>query len=159
MRKDILKIASKKFQELSKKYKKFLNVFVDDWRGYRFIFDTKDVRKCNNDCVNCDLFKLLKGEKENLFSAGLYLASDEDKKIFGPQNYLNCKTLKQYADCYTNFLINSAKNKSDILAELKLIKQLRIIYSKNNDRSLLEKEFKDNIIRRVLKKQLLRKSG
>ena len=125
-----MSVAEKKFKILRKKYDKFVCVFVDNWRGYCFIFDTEDVRNCRNDCANCDLFKLLKNEKGGVFSGKLNPASIEDKKIFGPQNFLNCKTLEQYINCYANFLIQKTKTKKDILVELNLIKEAAIIYAK-----------------------------
>ena len=92
MNKNIINIAVKKFQELYKKYNGFINVGVDNWRGWRFVFDTEDVRKCKNNCKSCPLYFLLKNERITDFSAGLYPASKEDKELFGPQNFLNCKT-------------------------------------------------------------------
>ncbi len=152
MRQDILKIGKKRFRSLSSRYKKFINVLVDDWRGYRFVFDTEDVRRCNNRCQKCGLFQLLKNEKDGYFSSGLYPASKEDKRIFGPQNFLNCKTLRQYQNCYTNFLLKKDLNKKDLLAELRLIKRSTILYSKDNDRRVLETQFKNGILRRALRK-------
>ena len=150
MQKNILKIASEKFNQLSKKYDKFINVAVDDWRGFRFIFDTEDVRKCNNDCSNCGLYKLLQKEKKGFFSAGLYPANAEDKKIFGPQNFLNCKTLEQYENCYVNFVTKRVKTKSALLNELKLLKQMSIIYSRDEDEGICEKRFKYKVINKIL---------
>jgi hypothetical protein len=147
MRKDILKIAERKLKELSKKYDGFINVIVDDWRGFRFIFDTEDVRKCKNDCPNCPLFNLLKNERKGEFSAGLYPASKEDKDIFGPQNFLNCKTLDQYQNCYLNYL-RSCKSKVEINNELQLVKNMSITYSKNKE--INEIDFKNEIYRKYL---------
>lgn len=151
MRKNILKISLKKFQALSKRYNKFINVFVDNWRGYRFVFDTEDVRKCNNDCGNCGLFKLLKGEKENLFSVGLCPASDSDKKLFGRQNFLNCKTIKQYEDCYENFLVKKTRTKQEIIEELNLIKNMEIIFSRNNMKEQIIKKFRRAIFEKSIR--------
>lgn len=147
MRKDITKITNKKFRELSKKYDGFINVIVDDWRGFRFVFDTEDVRKCKNDCQNCPLYQLLKNEKEGYFSAGLYPASEKDKKIFGPQNFLNCKTVNQYQKCYLNYL-EECKSKKEITEELKLVKNMKIIYSKKGE--IAEDEFKKEIFDKYL---------
>lgn len=146
MRKDILKIATIKFRKLSKRYNKFINVFVDDWRGFRFVFDTEDVRRCKNNCKECCLFKLLKNEKESLFSIGLYPASEKDKKLFGRQNFLNCKTLEQYKNCYTNFLIKNADNPVTVAKELELIKESTIIYAKDGDTKATEQKFKKDIL-------------
>lgn len=150
MDKKIIKLAEKKFSELQKKFKKFINVIIDDWRGFRFVYDTQDVRNCNNNCQNCDLYNLLKNEKDGFFSAGLYQASEKDKKLFGNQNFLNCKTIKQYQDCYVNFLIKGADTRKSIKKELDLIRNVRIIYSKNKKKVEKTKRFKRAIIKKVL---------
>lgn len=149
MRKDILKIAIKKFRQLSKKYNSFINIIVDDWRGFRFVYDSKDVRKCKNMCLKCSLYLLLKDEKKELFSAGLYPANEEDKKLFGKQNFLNCKSLRQYQNCYINFLVKKVKTKKEFEAEIKLIKNLKIIFSREDNINDLEKRFRDSIIKKI----------
>ena len=146
----IIRKAKIKFNKLAKKYDGFINVVVDDWRGWRFIFDTEDVRKCDNNCAGCPLFKLVKKEAPGVFSAGLYRASSADKKIFGPQNFLNCKTLAQYGQGYINF-IKKIKNKKELIAEIKLVSNLRIIYSRDYKASELEKNFKRAIFRQAIK--------
>ena len=153
MNKNIINIAVKKFQELYKKYNGFINVGVDNWRGWRFVFDTEDVRKCKNNCKSCPLYFLLKNERITDFSAGLYPASKEDKELFGPQNFLNCKTLKQYENCYVNFILKKINSEKEIKEELMLVKDFKIIFSKEND-NLKEKEneFKKSVIRKLLRK-------
>lgn len=146
----IIRKAKIKFIKLAKKYDGFINVVVDDWRGWRFIFDTNDVRRCDNNCANCSLFKLVKKEKPDLFSAGLYPANGEEKEMFGPQNFLNCKSLKQYQNCYVNFLVKKAKTKKEIVDELNLIIKLKMIFSKNYNKIDLEKKFKKAVINRAL---------
>ncbi len=158
MKQKILDLANEKFKPLEKQYQGFINVGVDDWRGFRFIFDTKDVRKCRNLCSNCLLYLLLKDEKKGVFSAGLYLASPSDKELFGPQRYLNCKTLDQYKNCYVNFLIKKTKNKKEIREELILIKNFRIIFSKGNKNlQSLEQNFKKSIIKKAIRESENRK--
>ncbi len=146
MKKSILKTANKKFKNFIKKYDGFINVVVDDWRGYRFIFDTKDVRSCKNNCKNCKLHQLLKDEKPGIFDAGLYLASAEDKKLFGNQRYLNCKTLKQYRDAYCNFILKKVTTKKELTDELKLVKRFSIIYSRYGNKKAKERRIKNFII-------------
>lgn len=150
MNQEIIRLASRKFQELEKKYNRFITVIVDDWRGPRFVFDTKDVRQCKNNCNQCPLFWLLKNEKAGLFSAGLYPASEKDKKLFGPQRFLNCKTIIQYENCYVNFLVKEANSEKEILDELDLIKNLRILFSTKGSAKMIERKFKKGIIRRAL---------
>lgn len=127
----------------------FINVIFDNWRGPRFIFDTEEVRNCNNDCKDCDLFKLLKRKAPK----ELFPATKEDKQLFGRQNFLNCKTLEQYGECYINFILKKANTLKEIKKELKLIKNLKIVYSKEtNNLSKLQREFKNNIIKAIIRK-------
>ena len=163
MDKKILKIAKEKFRELSKKYDGFINLIVDDWRGYRFIFDTEDVRKCNSNCQKCPLFLLLRNEKRGIFSSGLCRATKKDQSIFGSQFFLNCKTLEQYKDCYVNFLLKEANTEKKIEAELELIDSCKVIFSKEQDLLELEKNIKNSILSKVFlladkrKKKIMRR--
>lgn len=153
MNKKILNIAIRKFQKLSENYNGFINVVVDNWRGWRFIFDTSDVRKCKNQCQKCPLYLLVKNERKRVFSTGLYPASKKDKKLFGPQKFLNCKTLKQYENCFINFILIKTKNKKGVEKELMLLKNFRIIFSKEKTNlPEKEKEFRKSVIRNLLKK-------
>lgn len=151
----IAALAAEAFKRLSRKPNTFINVCVDDWRGWRFIFDTEEVRNCDNNCDNCKLFNLLKNdEKEGKdFSSGLYPADQEDKELFGKQNFLNCKTLEQYRDCYVNYLLKKANTEREIREELNLIKHsFRIIFSKETDNlTELEDKFRKSILQRVLR--------
>jgi len=152
MNKQITNIANKELQKLLKKYNGFINVGLDNWRGWRFVFDTIDVRKCDNNCEKCPLFLLLKDEKQGLFSSGLYPADKKDQSLFGFQRFLNCKILKQYEDCFVNFILKETKTKEEIKEELMLVKNFKVIFSKED--SLLEKErqFKKSVINKLLKK-------
>lgn len=145
----IIKEAEKEFKKIAKNHKNFINVIVDDWRGYRFIFDTQEVRQCQNKCSECKLYKLLKNKKLGIFSPGLLLANREDKKIFGKQNFLNCKTLEQYSQCYLNF-IKKIKNKKELLKELELISNLKVIYSRDYKINKLEKNFKNFVFKQAI---------
>ena len=143
-------MAYDKFRELSEQFDGFISVILDDWRGYRFIYDVKETTCCKNGCKNCPLYALLKDEKNGLFTAGLLPASQEDKKIFGPQNFLNCKSIRQYQDCYTNFLVNRCFTKEEIFSELDLMKNIRIIYSKYNWGDGQEVKFRREVIYRTI---------
>ncbi|MDD5146682.1 MAG: hypothetical protein PHN39_02995 [Candidatus Pacebacteria bacterium] len=149
----IINLATKKFQLLSLEYQGFINVGVDNWRGWRFILDTNDVRGCRNECKKCSLYRLLRNEKEEAdnFSAALYMASKEDKELFGPQNFLNCKTLKQYEDCFINFITKKASTEKEIKEELVLVKNFRLIFSKNvSNLAKKEKDFRKSVIKKLL---------
>ncbi|MFA6106148.1 MAG: hypothetical protein WC745_00560 [Patescibacteria group bacterium] len=151
MNKKILKIAKIELKELSKRYDGLINVVLDDWRGYRFIFDTKDVRNCKNNCLNCNLYKAVNNEKKGKFEPGLYLANGKDKKMFGPQNFLNCKTLSQYQNCYAFFLVKVANTKNEIKNEICLIRNLKLIYAKRGGNlPKAENKFKKRIFRQAL---------
>ena len=125
----------------------FINIIFDDWRGWRLIFDTKEVRNCKNNCPDCPLYLLL---KNNDLTNELYPASMGDKKMFGQQNFLNCKTIEQYINCYVNFLSKKCRTKKQTEDELTLIQNSQIIYSKNN--SWNNRKFKKTIIQNVRKK-------
>jgi hypothetical protein len=146
----IINRAINKLNKLRFRYSGFINVGIDNWRGYRFIFDCKSVRTCTNACINCPLFKLLKSEKLGLFSAGLLEATADDIKLFGPQKYLNCKTLKQYQKCYTTFIVNRTKSRIEIANELELIKGFSLIYSKYGNVIQKQNIFQNNIVQSAL---------
>lgn len=156
MDREILQLAYAAFDELRPRYKKFINVGVDNWRGFRFIFDTEDVLACRNNCSSCELFQLTKDKKEGIFSSGLYAASRRDQELFGPNNFLNCKTFPQYQRCYSNWLVEEAKTEDEIDEELNLIRDFRIIYSKKgNDQQTLsdmERAFKQAIIKDAIER-------
>jgi len=134
-----------RFKQLKKQDNNFINVILDDWRGFRLIFDTSEVRQCKNNCKQCPLYKLL--QKNNMLDE-LCPANREDKKIFGPQNFLNCKTIRQYINCYVNFLNKKCQTKKQLEEELKLVKNSKVIYSKEK---ISSKMFKKSIMKKVLK--------
>lgn len=147
----IFKQATQKLEELLNKYDGFITVFLDDWRGYRFIYDVKKPDGCANGCKKCPIYQLLKNEKEiNGFTAGLYLASTEEKKFFGPQKFLNCKSFDEYRNCYSNFLLKKCNTEKEIFDELNLVKNMKVIYSKNSSPKKQELKFKKEVIKKVL---------
>lgn len=153
MNQKIFKLAIKKFKKLSAKYDGFINIGLDNWRGWRFIYDIIDVRKCRNNCKNCSLYLLVKDEKEGKFSAGLHPAGKKDKALFGPQNFLNCKTLKQYENCFVNFILEETNTEKEIRDELRLVKNFRIIFSTEDaDLARKEKEFRKSVVNKLLKR-------
>jgi len=151
----VMNRAQEAFKRLSKKPNTFINIVVDNWRGcWRFIFDTEEVRNCNNQCDQCKLFVLLRDEKEeNGFSAALLPANERDKTLFqAKQNFLNCKTLDQYRDCYADWLIKAASTEEQIRKELSLVKHCRIIFSKDtSDLLKKENEFRESILEKIRK--------
>lgn len=150
----IIKTAGSIFARLCKNYCGFQNVFIDDWRGYRFVFDTLDVRRCQNNCRQCRLFRVLKDEKEQSgFSPGLYRANKADKQNFGPQKNLNCKTLGQYINCYVNYFARIAVTPKQINDELRLVKNIRCVFTATNgSRNIMEKRLKAMIIEKTWKR-------
>lgn len=153
MNKKILQVARKKFKELAKKYNKFNIVFLDNWRGYRFVYDTDEAKKYRGkNLYKSKLYKLLENEKPDVFSADLYRTSPADKKIFGQNPFLNYRTSRQYRDCYVNFILKKARKKKQIIEELEYIRDLKIIYAKKGNKSKLEKEFRGLVVRKVLER-------
>lgn len=149
MDKKIFQQSKRKLQKLSKKYDGFINIILDDWRGYRLIYDTKETRSCKNNCGECKLFNLLKNETSKKTIAGLHLASETDKKLFGNQRYLNCKTTTQYRSCYVNYITKKIKKETDLTDELNLLMNLEIIYSKNG---ITITGFQDQVISAVIER-------
>jgi len=158
MDKKIINIAKTQLKELMKNHDGFINVIVDDWRGFRFIFDCIEVRNCENNCSSCKLFKAIKNKKIGQFNTDLYPADEEDRKLFGPQKFLNCKTLKQYQKCYVNFLLKRTEKKKEIEEELALILDSEIIFTKNGKLKEKNISFKKNIFKKVIKKAGKRKN-
>jgi len=151
MNKKVLQIARKKFKELAKQYDQFNTVFLDNWRGYRFVYDTDEVKKYRGlSFFKSRLYALLKNEKPGLFSADLYPASREEKRLYGPNPFLNCKTYRQYRDCYAFFLLKKVHIKKEIVAELSLVKNLKVIYARTGGEKALEKKFRRAVISRVM---------
>ncbi len=150
MNKKITRLALKKLKSFKKNDANI--IILDNWRGYRFIYDTPSVRRCNNKCSCCRLYQQLKNEVSGFFTTGLIKASAEDKKLFGRQNYLNCKTLKQYARCYVNYLTLKTATYPDLKRELRLIKNLKIIYSSRGETGRIEKDFKSKVLSAALKR-------
>lgn len=154
MKKRVINIAKEKARILLEKYNGFNNIILDDWRGYRFIFDTDKFLTSKISGKRIRLSQVLKNEETGYFNGGLLLANTADKKIFGNQKYLNCKTVEQYKNCYINF-INQINNKKELDEELLLVENLCIIYSKDNDEAVLEKQFKTDIFNSTITKSKL----
>ena len=97
----------------------------------RFGFKNAFVVSVGEDPSGNWIIDALKKEGINKNSFGLYPASKKDKEIFGPQKYLNCKTLDQYKNCFINFVSKKIKNKKELTEELYLINNFKVIFSKN----------------------------
>lgn len=149
----IITQAKIRLDRLSKQYKNFITVMLDNWRGYCFIYDTVDVRRCQNKCSQCPLYNLLKKEPKGLFSAGLLQATQEEKDLFGPQNYLNCKTYEQYIECYSNYFNNNIYSKKEFIKEKYLLENMKVMYSQKGKTADIEKQFKSRVLKKILKIQ------
>jgi len=149
MNKKKLKKLIEIINKLSKEYNGFISVSFDNWRGFRFIFDTKETRKCDNNCKECPLYNLLKKEKIYKNNFGLIKATKNDKQLFGPQNFLNCKTLEQYENCFVNFILKECKTEKEIKDELNLVKDFKIVFSKNDSVKKIEKDFKKSVMNKL----------
>ncbi|ALM09656.1 MAG TPA: hypothetical protein DEB30_00800 [Candidatus Peribacter riflensis] len=147
----ILAQARKKFRELSERFDGFMTVILDNWRGYRFIYDLERASCCRYGCPRCPLYQLLKNESSGLFSAALLPANSDDKLLFGPQNFLNCKSLAEYQDGYSNFLVRKCFTRKEICGELDLVREMRVIYSRSGSLRRIEMKFKKGVISKALK--------
>jgi hypothetical protein len=146
----IIQAAKKEWQKIRQKYNGFNTIILDNWRGFRFIFDSDDVKKCKNNCWECPLFCALKKEScRQLFSPNLLPASESDKKLFGPQNFLNCKTLDQYQKCFANFLSQPNLSNEEIKSELELIQNLEIIFSNKGSGREIKRQFLKKVLRKI----------
>jgi len=153
MNKIILKSANKKITQLLSQYSGFNIVFLDNWRGFRFIYDTDEIKKYpGKTFLRSRLYNLLKNEKAGLFSAALYKAESKDKKLFGPQYFLNCKTFRQYAYCYINFFVKEVKTRKQAVNEILLLKNMKIIFLKTGNPEIMERKFRIFVLKKVLYK-------
>ncbi len=147
----IYKIARKNLRDLLRSYREFNYIFLDDWRGPRFVYDVDEIKNYpGKRFLQSRLYQLLNKEKPGIFTIGLLKASKEDKKIFGNEYFLNCKTFDQFSTCYAKFLSFKAVTKKEILAEMKLLKNVKIIYAKKGNRLKLEKEFRKLSINKAI---------
>jgi hypothetical protein len=153
MDQSILSIAEQKLAELRGRFDGFVTVFLDDWRGYRFIYDVEASSCCTHGCPKCPLVRLLNFEQDGgIFSAALRCASDDDKKIFGPRKYLNWRSFAEYQDCYSNFLIQKCFTRKEINDELNLVRAMRVLYANTGSLRQLETKFKRGVISKALKR-------
>jgi len=142
--------AVREVNELIKERPGFKNIIFDDWRGWRFVFDTPEVRNCKNDCQNCGLYQLLNQRKYQTDYARLIKAGQTDRKMFGRENFLNCKSLEEYKKCYVYFILNKTETKQEIWNELDLLMGMKVIYSYSETSELSEYRFKKEVISSVL---------
>lgn len=153
MNKSTIKLANKKLKLLLRRYKGFNTVFLDNWRGFRFIYDSKEIKSYpGKSFLQSRLFELLKNENPGKFTASLCRASVSDKKLFGLQYFLNCKTYRQYAKCYINFFIKKVRTKEQAADEILLLKNMKIVFSKEGNLKVLERQFRLLVLTEVLSK-------
>jgi hypothetical protein len=151
MKKKLIKIAKKEVKNLINKYDGFNNIILDNWRGYRLIFDTEKYLKSKTNNKKYKLIVVLKNEKMGYFNNCLLVSNYRDKKMFGEGKYLNCRKLEEYKNCYLNF-IRQIDNKKELKKELLLVKNLKVVYSKDGKESEVEKKFKNEILKsRIVK--------
>jgi hypothetical protein len=133
-------------------------IILDNWRGYRLIYDGPAVTNCPPSCNACPLFVAVgvdpKPIPENVLLISLYSASLKDMALFpGKQRMLNCKTLLQYQDCFVVWLVEKCRTQNEIDEELTLIRDFRIIYHQGaGDLISFEKQVKQQIVQKSLRK-------
>ncbi len=80
-------------------------MWLTDWRGWRFVYDTESSASCHNDCAGCPnhaLFADIQPGKSKLtILTDLHpWVAEADKRLYGPERFLACKTTDRYADCF-----------------------------------------------------------
>jgi len=150
MYKNNFKEAWQEANKIGKELPDIKNIIFDDWRGWRFIFDTGGIRYCQHDCSNCRLFKLLNQVDSKSAYTSLIKAEERDQMLFGQENFLNCKSLEEYKNCYIRFILEKTNNQKEIQTELSLLMDMKILYSSSGRPRLLERQFKQAVIMSVL---------
>jgi len=148
MKKLILAAAQAEARELVQKYDGIKTIIFDDWRGWRFIIDSADLKRCDNNCSACPLYQFLTGSRIKFKYAKLIPASERDKKVFGPRQFLNCKSWREYQQCYINFFATEIKSPTEFRAELRLLRNMRVLYFKLGSVQKLESRFKSVVIKK-----------
>lgn len=130
-------------------------VVLDKWRGFRLVVDTVGSRKCQNNCQSCRNFQLFGEQQSGLKEEGFIpelkrWTEKQDKDLYGPERYLQCKTLDRYAECYIRCLLEDCSTKEAVLEELQLVRQFTVLYAGSQDLELTKNLICAKIIYTVL---------
>lgn len=115
-----------------------IGILVDPWRGLNAVYE-KEV--CNNNCEDCSLHNYIESIDRNRRDIGgvdfrLQSASELDKRLFGPQNNLNCKSFSEISKAFITVLNKTQERtpkvfEQDVIAELRDLEGVRVIYMRD----------------------------
>ncbi len=140
---------------------------LDDWGAPRIIYDAPCVASCASNCDPCPLYQVL---DRVVGKEDAKLPRDKFRKTLGidqvrqdmypwcPQRYLNCKTWKQYLDCYLECLVHHCPTEKEVDEELDYVKHFLVLYVREEtglvlgetDLARIEKGAKRALVRRYL---------
>lgn len=134
-------------------------LILDDWRGGpRLIYQFAFTSNCPSSCKDCPLFLQVGSDSTPLpqhqLLTTLILASPEDHCIFpSQQDRLNCKTWKDYLDCFIAWLEKKCYSSTDFVNEVKLIAGFHLIfYYGTYETKKIEMAGRKYIIKQALKR-------
>ncbi|MBR9682267.1 MAG: hypothetical protein GOV02_01195 [Candidatus Aenigmarchaeota archaeon] len=108
-------------------------VLVDPWRGLNAVYG---MSICNNDCDSCSLGRYVQDSdisiKVNDVSFALIPATEDEKKEYGYQNNLSCKTVDEVRNAFVLYLTKKLGTYKEFLGELKDIRGTDVIYSRGS---------------------------
>jgi len=140
------------------------SAILDDWntgegvKGARIIYGAPCVAKCNSQCLECSLFRIVgednAGEKKS-FRSSLCRATEGQLNLFpSKEKYLNCKTVEEYLAAFIIWIVEKCDSEELLKAELDWVKGFRVLFLDGNyDPAFLkekEKEFKAHILNKSL---------
>ncbi len=107
---------------------KISSAILDDWRGMRIIYGYS----CSGVCSSCALYRAVGKDTEEFddmkLRTTLRKATVEDRVIFSPQCFLNCKTPEQYVECFVQWLVTKCFTYQEVRDELSLVQGFRLLY-------------------------------
>ena len=159
---EMLQIFYKFVSEFSRRHLMLRYIFLDVWRGQtRLIIDSACSNDCHNACAHCLHLDFLNEDSVftdgvQQFPLGLFEWTEpEDIALFGPERYMQCKTMDRYASCFIEFILydTSTQNLHGLIKELELIRDVRVLWSPGGDiqgaRTLLSQLVIDDVIEKA----------
>lgn len=138
------------------------NAVIDSWRGVRIIIDCAETQNCKNTCSSCKVYKTLgqhpndfdyTKEPDKLHKPLFFWTDEKDIELYGPERFLQCKTLERYQQCFINCVLYDPDmhDRTNLLEEIRLIRDFEIIKSTKKAQSNLSLKTKRRIIEEILK--------
>ena len=131
---------------------KMRTVILDDWSGVRLVYETDDVRNCQNNCESCSTYLQLgedHGDSGDFLRTTLVRSSIDHTDI-SENRMLNCKTKENYMRSFSEWLINRCHTESEFIDELVLIKNFQVVYSEWCSTTSELSEMKKKMTKKIL---------